>query len=518
VFDESKANRAIRFFERVLRHTKGRFAGKDFLLLPWQHQVISDIFGTVDDDGNRVFQTGYIEVPKKNGKSELAAGIALFALVADNEPGAEVYSAAAAKDQASLVFKVAASMVEHSPVLSSKLQVIRSTKTIVKRGDPDSFYRAIAADGDLQDGINPHCVIADELHRWKVSKALDLWEILERGTIARSQPLVFAITTAGIPDESPLCWRYHEYTRRLNDSASGFSDKHFYGRIWGAEDSDDWTDPAVWIKANPSHEANGGFLRSSALEKEYERAKNNPGEQPEFKRYHLNVWGQRENRWMDMQAWDACNADLRPLVDRTCYLGVDLSYTTDLTAVVAVFPSDDGTYDVLPWFFMPRERMRRAELRDKVPYALWERQGFLTATEGDVIDYAAVNKRIDDCREMFSVAEVDFDPWNANQFIALLVDAGCLCVKVPQTYGHLSAPTKHFMDLVLSKKIRHAGHPVLRWNAECAAVKGDGKDNVMLTKPDRVKSAKRIDGMSAAINALSRAMVMSGAEASILVI
>ena len=206
-FDSNRASCALNFFEGCLKDGKGEFAGKPFLLMDWQLEIIRDIFGTLDELGHRQYQKAYIEVPKKNGKSELAAGVALYCLIADGEPGAEVYSAAASKDQAALVYKVAASMVDKSPILSKRLRVLRSTKIIIKRKDPESFYRAISADGDLQDGINPHCVIADELHRWKVGKALDLWEILERGTIARRQPLMLAITTAGVQDESPLCWR-----------------------------------------------------------------------------------------------------------------------------------------------------------------------------------------------------------------------------------------------------------------------------------------------------------------------
>jgi phage terminase large subunit-like protein len=514
ILDEARASRAVNFFERILKHTKGRFAGKPFLLIDWERGIIREVFGTVDLDGNRQYQTIYVEVPKKNGKSELAAGVALYLLLADNEPGAEVYSAAAAKDQAALVFNVAASMVEKSPILSAKLRVIRSTKKILKRDDPDSFYRAISADGDLQDGINPHGVIVDELHRWKVAKAVDLMDVLTRGTIARSQPLVFQITTAGLAEESPLCWRQHEYTRQVREGI--FNDQHFYGRVWAADVEDDWTQPETWAKANPSMEANGGFLKLSAIEKEYEKAKNEPAEQAAFKRFHLNIWGQKENRWMDMAKWDACSTETRALIERPCYAGLDLSSNIDLTSMVLLFPADDGSFDVLPFFWIPKENMRNRELKDKVPYRQWVEQGLIEATEGDVIDIRAVRAKLKWAGEMFELREIAFDKWHALQLSLELTDDGFTCVPIAQNFGGLSEPTKKLMELTLNGQIRHGGHPVLRWNADCVTVKQDDKDNVRPVKPDRLKSGKRIDGMLALIMAVNRATLNMQASSNYL--
>ncbi len=503
-FDQTRADAALNFFERILKHTKGQFAGKLFELLLWEAQIISDLFGTLEDDGRRQYQTAYIEVPKKNGKSELAAGIALYCLLADNEPGAEVYSAATSRDQASLVFRVAASMVEQSSALSKRLRVLRSTKTILKRGDHDSFYRAISADGDVQDGINPHCVIADELHRWKVGKALDLWEILERGTIARRQPLVFAITTAGIQDESPLCWRYHEYERQIREGV--FKDRHFYGKVFAAGPQDDWTDEATWIKVNPSHERNGGFIKSAALRKEFDKAINDPAQQPAFKRFHLCIWGQSENRALDMQQWAAGGGALRALVERRCFGGLDLSTSIDLTAFVLLFPSSDGSFDVLAFFWMPKDNVRLRELRDKVPYSQWVEDGFITATPGNQVDYSAVRATIRWAAEVFQLLEVDYDPSQATETAQLLVDEGIKCVPIKQGFN-VSAATKRLIELVVGGQLRHGDHPVLRWNADCLAVKGDGNDQIRPVKPERSTSSKRIDGMTSIINALSRAMV-----------
>ncbi len=518
--DQARVSDVFRFFENgVLKHGKGEWAGKDFMLCPWQREVLRDVFGTVDAEGRRLYQTVYIEVAKKNGKSETAAGIALYMLLMDNEPGAEIYSAASTQNQAGAVFRVAADMVRRSPMLTHYLKVLPSTHRILKRDEPLSFYAAISADGDVQDGVNPHCVIADELHRWKTAKGLDLWEILERGTLTRRQPLVFAITTAGVQDESPLCYRYHNYTRQIQDGV--FEDEHFYGRIWSADKGDDWKDPKTWIKANPSHEANGGFLKHSSLQKQFTKAINDPEQVPEFKRYHLNIWGQHAESVIDIERWSENHGgfDLRKdpigtddliglwgLVEKPCFAGVDLSRTTDLTALVVLFPpvEDGGLYTVLPFFWLPEARVRERELRDKVPYSRWIERGFITATPGESVDYRSIAAKLRWAREMFELHEAMFDPWNSRQLSRGLIDDGFVCGELIQGFKSLSAPTKLLLSLYLDRKFRHANHPVLYWNASCLSLKNDGNDNVRPAKPDRSRDSKRIDGISALVNALSR--------------
>lgn len=359
---------------------------------------------------------------------------------------------------------------------------------------------------------NPHCVIADELHRWKVGKALDNWDVLTKGTIARSQPLVFAITTAGIQEESPLCWRQHEYARQVLDRV--FEDKHFYGRIWAADHADDWTDPAIWAKANPSLESRGGFLKQAALEKACQEAKNKPQVLASFKRFHLNLWGEKENRWMDMHAWDKCGTPLRALAGRACYAGLDLSSNVDLTSLVLLFPADDDTFDVLPFFWIPKENMRVRELKDRVPYSTWVRQGYIETTEGNVIDQRAVKAKLKWAQEVFELREVAFDPWSALQLSLDLADQGFACVPIRQGYQSLSEPTKKLQELVLDGKIRHGGNPVLKWNADCVTVKDDGNDNIRPVKPKRLESSKRIDGIVATIMALNRATLNLQAESN----
>jgi phage terminase large subunit-like protein len=288
-----------------------------------------------------------------------------------------------------------------------------------------------------------------------------------------------------------------------------FEDKHFYGRIFGAEATDDWTDEKVWIKANPSHEANGGFIKSAALRKEFDKAINDPAQQPAFKRFHLNVWGQAENRAIDMRQWAACGGQLRALVDRPCYAGIDLGSTTDLTALALVFPSDDDSFDFLPFFWMPADNVRERERRDKVPYSEWVKNGLIEATPGNVVDYRKVKEKLRWAKECFELRDVGFDPWNSRQISVELVDEGFNCVEVGQGFQKISEPTKKLLELVISGKCRHANHEVLRWNADCLSLKSDGNDNVRPSKPNRMTSSKRIDGMAAIIIALSRIIVQT---------
>lgn len=504
MFDPVKATAVCRFFERILVHPKERLA--PFLLIPWQRQWLRQIFGTVDEEGMRVIKRAYLELAKKNGKSEIAAGIALYLLIADQEPAAEIYLAATAKEQAGIVFRVAAAMVEASPVLRRELKVLRSTKRIVKRNDVNSFLAAVSADGGVQDGINPHGVIIDELHRWKTGKSHELLDVLTKSTIARRQPLIVEITTAGsTQDESPLAWLEHERTVAI---AKGlFSDPSFLGRIYAADPDDDPMLPATWAKANPSLDINGGFLRSSVLARAAKEAKDMPQLMPGFKRYHLGIWSSTETEWMPLEAWKACGGERRPIIERACYLGLDLSERTDLTSLVLLFPDADGTFDVLPFFWMAKDRVRERELGDRVPYATWASQGFLELTEGDVIDLRDVKRKIAWAADVFQVMAVAFDPAHALQLsIELTEEVGVTCIPVPQRYTHMSEPTKQLLAMTLQGRFRHENHPLLNWNMSCLRVRSDGNDSVRPVKPNRFQSSKRVDGAVAMILALSRAM------------
>ncbi len=342
MFDSSKALLALKFFEKLLTHTKGIYARKPFIPIEWQRNIISDLFGTVKSNGLRQYTTAYVEVPKKNGKTELAAGVALCCLLLDDEPGAEVYLAASAREQAGICFRVAAQMVRNSPRLNAMCRIVESTKTIYLGDNSNSFLKAISADAGTQDGINPHCAVFDELHRQRNS---DLWDVLTYGMATRSQPLMFAITTAGVTGQSPICEDQHNYARRILEGV--FQDPSYYPVIYGLEDEEDWTfegeparngKPATgWYKANPSL---GYHLGLETVQKEFKKAQSNPSQQNSFRRLRLDQWVGQEVRAIPMEDWNACSdaVNRAALEGRECYAGLDLSKTSDLTAFVQLFP------------------------------------------------------------------------------------------------------------------------------------------------------------------------------------
>lgn len=504
------------------------------MLAPWQEDAINQIFGTRAEDGGQVISMAYFEVPKKAGKTAFAAGLVLMALVLDPNPGCQVYGAAASQRQAMNVYRAACKMVEQQPLLQKELRILRGTNRILKRSDPDSFYAAIAADGDLTDGVNPSFVVADEVHRWRARKHIENWDVLSKGGITRRHTLTIAITTAGVVNESPLAWRLHEKTKRISDGI--VEDPTFYGKIYGAEKTDDWTSESTWIKANPSLKENGGFLDIAKYREQYESTQSDPDAQASFKRYFLNIWDQKENRAIDMAKWDGCpmkwraagllpkppEDSVRPLphdllahfIGRRCWAGVDLSMTTDLSAIAFVFPDEDDGYEVLPFFWMPADGVRLREKRDGMPYQRWADEGFIELSPGNVIDYRDMDARLRWGASMFDLQEMCFDPWNSRQLSVSLVDEGYNCVEIRQGYMTLSEPSKKFLEIVACGKLRHGANPVLRWNAYCLSTI-EHNDNLMFAKPERAKNSSRIDGISATVNALRQAMLSSGVRQSI---
>ena len=532
-FSKANADAACNFIELVLKHSADEYYGKPFKLMPWEEEAVVAIFGQVDDEGHRIIEMVYLEVPKKSGKTEFAAALLLLILVFTTDPGCQVYGAAAATRQAMNVYRAAAKMVEQSPILMKKLRILRGTNRIVKRSDPDSFYAAIAADGDFGDGVNPACVIADEVHRWKTRKQLENWDVLSNGGITRRQTLTIAITTAGVQNESPLAWRLHEKTRKLQGGI--VSDPTFYGRIYGANKTDDPGDPKTWIKAIPSLKENGGFLDISKVRSKY-LSMVAEGDLTSFKRYFLNIWDQKENRAIDMGRWDVGgnswkSAGLLPklpedkvraipqeilgrFIDRRCWVGIDLSMSTDLSAVCFVFPNkDEISYDVLPFFWTPEANVKKRQIKDGMPYLQWASQGFIELADGEVIDSREIRARLEWGSRMFKVQEFCFDPWNSREMSTGMVEAGLPCVEIRQGFASLSEPSKKILQLIASGHLYHGGHPVLRWNASCVSAY-EKNDNLMFEKPERQKNSSRIDGISAMANAFNRALIAKPATVS----
>jgi phage terminase large subunit-like protein len=496
-FDERAAQIAVSFFERLLVHTKGEWAGEKFVLSEWQKEdIIRPLFGWKRPDGTRKYRTVYIEIPRKNGKSALAAGLAALLLLMDNEPGAEIYSAAADRDQARIVFEQAKQMIEASPELAKRVEIFKNT---IVAPATKSSYRVLSADAPTKHGLNAHGVIFDELH---AQPNRDLWDVLTTSTGARRQPLVIAITTAGYNRES-ICWEQHEYARQVK--AGIIQDDTFMPVLYFAEESDDWLDEAVWHKANPGM---GVSVKAEYLREQAKKAENSPAYQNTFRRLHLNQWVQQETRWLDMKAWDACGEpfDMKLLAGSLCYGGLDLASTSDIASFVLCFPNEPGEseqYIWLPMFWIPEENMIERARKDRVPYDAWVRDGLMKATPGNTIDYGYIIRDIEALGEQYHIAEIAFDKWGAFQISQTLEGLGFTMVGFGQGFYSMSPPTKDLMRLVLDEKLRHGGNIVLRWMADNLIVSTDPAGNV---KPNKAKSREKIDGIVAGIMALDRAV------------
>ncbi len=501
MFDRQKADHAVDFIN-CLKHTKGRWRGVPFELLPWQDRIIRDVFGTVKENGYRQYNTAYVEIPKKNGKSELAAGVALYMTCGDGEWGAEVYGCASDRQQASIVFDVAVDMVDQCPALKRRIKPVMSVKRLVYK-PTNSFYQVLSAEAYTKHGLNVHAVIFDELH---AQPNRELFDVMTKGSgDARTQPLFFLITTAGT-DRNSVCFEQHQ---KAEDIIHGRKfDPSFYPVIYGASDDADWSSEKVWYEANPSL---GHTIDIEKVKNAYLSAKDNPAEENIFRQLRLNQWVKQSTRWMQMEKWDDCAfpVDERELIGRECYGGLDLSSSIDITAFVLVFPPRDDAekYVILPYFWIPEENMNLRVRRDHVPYDVWEKQGCLMNTEGNVIHYGFIENFINELGKKFHIREIAFDRWGAVQMVQNLEGLGFTVVPFGQGFKDMSPPSKRLMELVLEKKIAHGGHPVLRWMMDNIFVRTDPAGNI---KPDKEKSTEKIDGAVAAVMALDRAIRNEG--------
>lgn len=497
VFDEAAADRACQFFEVFLKHTKGSFAGQPFKPEKWQaNEIIRPLFGwKVRSTGLRRYTEAYIEIPRKNGKSTLAAGIELYLTFADGEAVPEVYCGATDREQAEIVFKEAVRMVRKSPELSEMCEIFTDSILI-----PETLgsLKVLSGDATNKDGLNISGAVIDELH---AHKTRELYDVLKTATGSREQPLLVSLTTAG-RERRGICWEMHEHALRVR--AGDIHDETFLPVVYCAEESDDWTSEKTWKKANPGY---GTSLRPDYMHAQVVRAKTTPGYEPTFRRYHLNVWGMSEKRFLDMSRWDACAlpVDRDSLKGRECFVGLDLSKRTDLTAAVALFPRPDEGFDILTQCWVPKDNIDGRAVRDRVPYPTWVQQGYITTTPGNVTDYDVIENLLAAWSQEFQIKQLAIDPWGSHQLGTRLANLhGIEVVEVPQTLKHMSEPTKRLDQLVLQRKISHNGHPVLRWCASNLVVFVDPNENL---RPTKKKSVERIDCVVALINALSRAIL-----------
>ena len=498
MIDKHLAERAV-MFVRALKHTKGEWAGTPFQLRPWQEIILRDIFGTVTREGLRQYRTGYVEIPRKNGKSELAAAIALYMLFGDGEPGAEIYSAASERNQASLVFNAAAAMVRSSPTLSKYSRIIDSQKRIVYYKN-NSYYQAISADAATKHGFNAHAVIYDELH---TAPNRELWDTLATSMGARRQPLMLAITTAGW-DRTSICWEQHQIASRI--LSGDYHDPTYYPVIYGADEKDDWTDERVWKKANPNL---GVSIKPEFLRSEYKRAMEIPAYENTFRRLYLDQWTSQETRWIPMEAWDECHMDDPGDLDgEPCYIGLDLSSTTDLTSLTVWYP-DRGVAINHNW--MPEELVDWKSRLDQIPYWDWIREGIVELTPGNVVDYGFIRERILDIAARNSgLRAIGYDPWNATQLmIQIEQDDGLPVAPIRQGFRTLSPASKELERLVTSRALNHLGNPALRRAAENVRVKADENGNL---RPVKNSATGRIDPLMSLIIAIAAQQQTEGVQ------
>jgi phage terminase large subunit-like protein len=501
-FDEAAGNRVVEFIERYCRHSKGEWAGQPIRLEAWQRQLVRILFGWLRADGTRRFRIAYVEIARKNAKSTLAAAIGLYLTLADYEPGAEVYASATKKDQAKIVHSAAEAMVKLSPALRKYLKTFRNNIHCPQTG---SKFEPLGADSDTLDGLNPSGNIVDETH---AHKDRALWDVLQSAQGARRQPLTLAITTAGVYDPEGIGWQLHHAATQVLEGA--VEDDRFFAFVATMDEGDDWTSRAAREKANPNL---GVSVKEVYLAEECATAQREPSAMNAYLCKHLDVWTAQALRWIRPDDWTACGTSPAPLDGQICYGGLDLSTKLDMTAFVAVAGDSATGFDCLFRFWVPEALVQARERRGDTPsYHRWVEQGLLFATPGNVIDYAFIEQEILALAKRFRLVQIGFDPWNANQTAVRLQQAlnpantktGFQMVEMRQGMQTLSEPAKEFEKLVVSQKLRHGGHPIMRWMVANVTTRQDANGNIA---PDKSTSTGKIDGVVATILALGRAIV-----------
>lgn len=500
-FDLEAAQRVEKFF-LILRHSKGEWAGQKFVLQPYQRdRIIYPLFGWKRPDGTRRFRKGMIFIPKKAGKSTLAAGISLYLLVADREGGAEVYNCGVDRSNAMNVFTEAMNMVRASPALSKKLEVFPGIKRINYPGTK-SWYQTLSADAATAEGKNIHGLIYDELH---AAKGDQLFAALSGGGISRRQPLALIITTAG-EDTQSLCFKEYEYAKAV--IAGDREDWTYFAFVAEAEPGDDPADPVALARANPGL---GVSPKTEALLELWAKAKGFPDLEAKHKRYHMNLWVQRAESAIPLELWDKGGTPFNPqeLLGRTCYGGCDIGAVSDLTAFVLVFPMDDGTFRLLPHFWCPEDRSRDRGQK-KVSYLKWLEDGLMIATPGNVTDYDYVRADINRICSLYDVKRIGLDhQFQGMQLATDLASDGLPITTYSNSPALIAPPTRTFMELVIAGRLLHNANPILRWMAGNLVMKRSPWGELL---PDKAKSHEKIDGISGIIMGLGVMGVKSDAS------
>jgi phage terminase large subunit-like protein len=488
-FDGTAATKAIEFFPKVLRHYKGEWAGQPIVLEPWQAFIVGSLWGWRDEAGLRRFRSSFLEFPRGQGKSTIAAGVGLLATFFDGEPGADGFCVATKRDQARIVFEAARRMVLASPALRKRIE---PEKHQLLQESSASKLLPLGADADTLDGLRPHIVIADEVHAHKNAGVI---EIMQTGMGTRRHPLLFEITTAG-QERLSIWWQHREYTRQILEGV--IEDDTWFGLIACADEDDDWQDPATWAKANPNY---GVSVKKDYLAGECRKAVNIPAYEPTFRRLHVGQLVEQDTRIIPRSQWDACGEpfDWSAFEGREVWAGLDLSKTTDLTACTWLHVTPEGHVRVWPQVWVPEAKL--ADPTDRVPYRTWAAQGWVTVTPGSVVDYQRVRADILAKAGTCTVRGLGFDPWNASETAAALAQSlgQDRVIEVRQGFASMAEPMQRFLALLAGGMLRHPQSPVLTWAADNLQASTDPAGNL---KPDKAKSRQRIDPVVALLNGL----------------
>jgi len=496
----------VAFVEKYGTHVKGRWKGQRFKLMTWQRKILMAVWGNVDKNGHRKIRFVWIEIPKKNGKSEFASILALLGLAGpDKEQGAEVYCAAGDIKQATLVYDPARIMVRERKALKKRLKTIDSQKRIVNRKN-DGFLAVLSSEIFTKHGLNPSMVIFDEIH----AQPNDLlWRVLTEETdVAREQQLIIVITTAGEADKGQIGYKLHTYAKQIHDGV--IKDPTWYVVMYCADEKDDFSDPRLWKKTNP---ALGHIFDMARLKKNFQAVKNRPDKVVNWQRFRLNIWVGQIDRYVKLTDWDACGEDydIGDLLGRACWGGLDLSTKIDLTSFVLLFPplGDDDKFLIWPHFYMPADNIIERQRKDQVPFVTWKKKGWLKATPGNGIDYDFIRKDVIKSSKLFGLQTVAYDPWAAHDTANTLAEKhGIQMVEFRQGYKSMSEPTKEMQKMVITGELGHNRNPVMDWCMDNLVVDIDATaENV---KPNKKKSRERIDGAVGLIDAIGAYLLDKG--------
>ena len=497
-YDDKEATKAISFIEKFCTHTKGDKSGKSLLLEPFQKKIVGDLFGWKNKKTNlRRYKVGLIQLPRKNGKTTLAASIILYVLFS-GERGNELYAAAGSRGQANIIFSICADMVRQNKHLSERAKVFRSSIVNESKGN---FFKSISAESSTAHGFNAGFVLMDELH---VQKNAELYQTLLTSQGARMQPLFISITTSGY-DKNSIGFEVYNYAKKVQEGS--ILDDGFYSCIFEASKDDDISLESTWKKANPNY---GISLRKDYMKREAQRAIDVPSYRNTFLRLHLNIWTDSQTAWLSHEEWMACHQDFdySTLENMPCWGGLDLASTRDLTCLTLLF-NVDGKFIFIPYIFIPEENAKKRSARDGVDYVAWLRDGHIFGTAGDVTDYSFIRAKVNELSKKYRIQSICYDRWNASQLVIDLQNDGATLDPFGQGFVSMSMPTKTLEAEILSKNIIHNNNPCMNWCMSNIALQEDPAGNI---KPSKKASKDKIDPVVALVMALGSHLTTESGE------